>query len=774
MREKINLNRDWYFKEIYEDSDINSLIKDNYIKVDLPHTLKLMPYNEFNYNDYQIESSYKKIIELKKEEDKSYILTFLGIAQKSRIYVNKKLVKENNCGYNTIEIDVTDELKDGVNEIYVYVSSKEENFPPFGNIVDYLGYGGIYRECYLYVTGKSYIINPFFSSYDLLTEEKKYSLSVDVKGDFDGIIKYFVIDNKSPIIEDSFPLRESHSKNGALNSVKLWSIDDPYLYKIRIQLLDTDESLVDEIEFNYGFRDIKINKTGLYLNGVKTIIRGLDRHQAFPYVGYAMPISQQLLDAHILKEELGVNAMRCSHYMNHPQFLDECDKLGIIVYEEFPGWQYIGDIKWKAQALENLDSMILRDRNHPSIFFFGVRINESRDDKEFNIECYKRAKELDPTRIITGTRAHMKGLDIDDCYAYNNFFVELTPKLLFSKGEVTKKSNPYLITEYCGHMHPNKPYDTEKRRLDTSLIHRNIISRVEKEGDIIGAMGWVFADYNTHKNFGPNDMICYHGVLDMFRNPKLSSYVYSAFREKPFLEVSTALAPGDFDGSYYTAPYVYTNMDKVELYKEDTLIGIYNIGKSAKERIFPIYDFYGDTLVEPLGKSKAKRFKKVLEFAFKHGMNFIKLGLRFGPIFLLKNIGELQKYYTDFDKHTYTFKGYRNDELLVTKKMGYGSFEGLDVTLSSDTLDVKETYDVVKVCCKVVDTLGNNPKYMNDIVNISVSDGLSIIGPKAQSTLGGYATFYVRNNSYNSSNEEITISMDRDNVSIKKEISVKA
>ena len=485
MREKINLNRDWYFKEIYEDSDINSLIKDNYIKVDLPHTLKLMPYNEFNYNDYQIESSYKKIIELKKEEDKSYILTFLGIAQKSRIYVNKKLVKENNWGYNTIEIDITDELKDGVNEIYVYVSSKEENFPPFGNIVDYLGYGGIYRECYLYVTGKSYIMNPFFSSYDLLTEEKKYSLSVDVKGDFDGIIKYFVIDNKSPIIEDSFPLRESHSKNGALNSVKLWSIDDPYLYKIRIQLLDKDESLVDEIEFNYGFRDIKIDKTGLYLNGVKTILRGLDRHQAFPYVGYAMPESMQKLDADILKKELGLNAVRTSHYPQSQYFIDRCDEIGLLVFTEMPGWQHIGDSAWKEQAVENLREMVVQYRNHPSIMLWGVRINESVDDDEFYSKTNELAHKLDPTRQTGGVRCYKKGSFLEDVYTYNDFSHVGTNKGVEKKVDITSDMRKaYFVSEYNGHMFPTKAFDWEEHRLEHMLRHANVLDEVNAQTDI--------------------------------------------------------------------------------------------------------------------------------------------------------------------------------------------------------------------------------------------------------------------------------------------------
>ena len=154
-------------------------------------------------------------------------------------------------------------------------------------------------------------------------------------------------------------------------------------------------------------------------------------------------------------------------------------------------------------------------------------------------------------------------------------------------------------------------------------------------------------------------------------------------------------------------------------------------------------------------------------------MNFVELGLKFGPFFLLKNINELKFYFTDFDKHTYALKGYKGSEVVLEKKIGYGSFNGLDVTLSKDYLDVSNTYDVVKVCAKVLDTNGNNPKYLNEVVSINVSNGLEVIGPKTVSTLGGYATFYVRNKGYEPSKEEIIITMDRSSIRIKKSLEIR-
>ena len=145
MRKRTNLNYDWCFKEKFEESDLKVGNFNGFSKVDLPHAQKLIPYNYFDLDDYLFVSTYKKLLNVKKEPNKSYIISFLGIAQRSEIYLNGIKLNENKCGYNQIDLDITKELKDGDNELAVVVSSKEENFPPFGFWVDYLGYGGIYR-----------------------------------------------------------------------------------------------------------------------------------------------------------------------------------------------------------------------------------------------------------------------------------------------------------------------------------------------------------------------------------------------------------------------------------------------------------------------------------------------------------------------------------------------------------------------------------------------------------------------------------------------------
>lgn len=162
----------------------------------------------------------------------------------------------------------------------------------------------------------------------------------------------------------------------------MWEPENPHLYEIRTSLWKNGEMIDARVDIT-GFREAGFRKDGFYLNGKKLRLRGLNRHQSYPYVGYAAPASMQIFDADILKKELGVNAVRTSHYPQSQDFIRRCDEIGLLVFTEFPGWQHIGDEEWKRQAVQNLKEMIVQYRNHPSIILWGVRINESQDDDVF-------------------------------------------------------------------------------------------------------------------------------------------------------------------------------------------------------------------------------------------------------------------------------------------------------------------------------------------------------------------------------------------------------
>ncbi len=182
--------------------------------------------------------------------------------------------------------------------------------------------------------------------------------------------------------------RSSCTMDG-LDGIALWDLDSPVLYTLDLALGD------DAVTHTFGFRAAEFTPEGFRLNGRPLKLRGLNRHQSFPYAGYALGRAAQERDAEILKRELHVNIVRTSHYPQSTWFLDACDRLGLLVLEEIPGWQHIGGDTWKAEAVANVRRMITRDWNHPSIVLWGVRINESQDNHDFYAETNRVAHELD-------------------------------------------------------------------------------------------------------------------------------------------------------------------------------------------------------------------------------------------------------------------------------------------------------------------------------------------------------------------------------------------
>ena len=143
-----------------------------------------------------------------------------------------------------------------------------------------------------------------------------------------------------------------HMEN--LGAIELWGLKTPKLYRVEVRLLHGGQVL-DSDERRIGFREAKFTPQGFSLNGTVVKLRGLDRHQTFPWVGQAMPGRVQRRDAVILRKNLKCNIVRTSHYPQSRHFLDACDEIGLLVLEEIPGWQHIGDQAWKDLSVDNVE-----------------------------------------------------------------------------------------------------------------------------------------------------------------------------------------------------------------------------------------------------------------------------------------------------------------------------------------------------------------------------------------------------------------------------------
>ena len=183
--------------------------------------------------------------------------------------------------------------------------------------------------------------------------------------------------------------------------------------------------------------------------------------------------------------------------------------------EEIPGWQHIGDEAWKERSLKELEDMIIRDYNRPSIVLWGVRINESQDDHSFYERTNALAHSMDSGRQTGGTRYIQRSELLEDVYTYNDFTHDGGKAVFRPQPDTTglEYPVPLLVTESNGHMYPTKRFDQEQRLTEHTLRHLRVINESLGREDLAGGISWCAFDYHTHGCFGSGDKICYHGCL---------------------------------------------------------------------------------------------------------------------------------------------------------------------------------------------------------------------------------------------------------------------
>lgn len=764
MYNRIYLNNDWTFYR--EDTP------EQKETVRLPHTNTELPFNYFDEKLYQFVSVYEKDIAVPEEyTGKVLKLRFEGAAHQSKVYVNDQFAGEHNCGYTEFKVDISALINYGEqNHIKVVLDARESlNVPPFGHVIDYLTYGGLYREVSLEVYEPSYVEDLFIKAGELSVTAQSFTVDATLhlpnpdKSNYKLVFSVF----DGPLCVQTF---DEMNLSDGFNSftlyttdLKIWSPEQPAMYTLKAQLMEGETGL-DYYETTFGLRHVEFRKEGLYVNNKKYDIRGLNRHQCYPYVGYAMPKSVQEYEARMLKYDLGLTAVRTSHYPDSQYFLDECDRIGLMVFTEAPGWQHIGDAVWKQQHLTNVKDMVLQNRNHPSIILWGVRINESQDDDDLYRKANEIAHKYDSTRQTSGVRYLQFSHLLEDVYAYNDFSHTGDNAGITAKCKVTPKFNkPYLVSEHNGHMFPTKEYDCEEHRLSQALRHARVLNDALKpDNGVAGAFGWCMADYNTHKDFGSGDKICYHGVMDMFRNPKMAAAVYASQGcEKPVMEVSSSMDIGEFPGGCLGDVYVFTNADYINLYKNNLFVRRFYPDKEDFPYLphppIKVDDLIGVLFVEQegLSESSSNKIKTVVKSYMKSGMagaltpkNIALLASSMvqDKISVSRFFDLFYKYVGNWgsDATIYKFEAVKNGEVVkeITKAPMNDFF--LKVTPNQTELYEGSTYDVAVVNIECVSKEGNRLVYANDPILLSTEGELELIGPKAVPLRGGCAGTYVK------------------------------
>ena len=766
----LSLCNNWEFTEVWNEAFAQSQGHAQAIR--LPHTVCELPLHYIDHKTYQMLCGYRRTLSIPTEyAGKRLFLQFDGAAHIATIYVNGKECGHHRCGYTAFRCEITDLVTPGEDAIICVKLDTTENsaVPPFGYVIDYLTYGGLYREVWLDVREQSYIEDVY------VTTPRPDVIHVEVMTHGSDHLRLSVLEEDGELLlskETSAPT-DLH-----LPDARLWSCNDPYRYVLKCELLDGYGNVMDTQEVKFGIRTIDFRKDGFYLNGEKTFLRGLNRHQCYPYIGYAAPESLQREDARILKEELSCVAVRTSHYPQSQYFIDECDKLGLLVFTEIPGWQHIGDEAWQEQVCENVKEMVLQYRNHPSIILWGVRINESQDCDELYKRTNEIAHNLDPSRPTSGVRYLEKSHLLEDVYAFNDFSHTGKNGGVRPKEKVAPTADAaILISEHNGHMFPTKSYDPWQKRQEHALRHARVLNDAMVSGKHAGCFGWCMFDYPTHKDFGSGDRVCYHGVMDSFRNPKLAAAVYASQQDqKPVLAISSPMDIGDYPGGQLPDVYAFTNAVEVRLYKNGHFVGHLScddnwsgLGIGSPQRVEDTVGCLLETQ-EDFAPKKAALLRKCLVAIGKKGL----AGL--SPADYLRMAYTMVRYKLTYDDAVKLYGKYignwggeatvwRFDALECGKVVASvtccpSSKLHLEVTASSVTLEEKQSYDMAAIRIRVLDEYGNIAPYAQIPIKLSIEGVAELVGPDVVTAEGGMAGTYIRTSGQRGT-AKLTVSTDQ-------------
>ena len=697
------MNRKWrYSRSVVQGGHARDFDDSKFDSVVIPHTNVRLPWHGFDEKTYELVSLYRRRFKLPPEaRGKRVFVDFEGVMTASTVWINGEKLGEYKGGYTPFSFEMTPHLAfDGENVLAVDVDSTERpDIPPFGYEIDYLTFGGIYREVSLRIVPATFIENIFVRPKDVLSakptvdvdcfiqtlEPSKDVLTIDVELlDGERVIAKTSQQVAAPgAASEPSPhmLRLEH-----LTGINLWDFDKRNLYTARVRLRHGAQSL-DEDSRRFGFRKAEFTDHGFELNGKVIKLRGLDRHQTFPWVGQAMPARVQRRDAQILRDKLKCNIVRTSHYPQSRHFLDACDEIGLLVLEEIPGWQHIGDEPWKQLSIDNVRRMIRRDWNHPSIILWGVRINESKDDHDFYTRTNALAHQLDPTRQTGGIRYFQESEFLEDVFTMNDFGFPLKAP-----------NHPrYLNTEFVGHTYPTKTIDQVERLTEHTIRHARVHDQLASDPQYAGGIGWCAFDYNTHGNFGSGDRICYHGVTDIFREPKPAAGFYKSQcdpAEEIVLEPAFHWARGDASIGFSKA-MVCSNCDHLKFYIDDKLIAE----------------------VDPDRKQ------------FAH--------LRYAPFIL--EMGELFHKWGDL-----RIEGYIQGKQVISKNMSGKGVDTKFMLLPDDTELIADGADTTRVVLRVTDEFGAVQPFANDSIRFELEGPAEIIGDNPFSLIGGTGAIWIR------------------------------
>lgn len=606
-REVYSMNPAWRFhKGAMEGAETKEFNDKDWTVVSLPDGIEYLPTEASGCINYQGEVWYRKHFTPDAAlKGKKLFLHFEAIMGKSKVFVNGKLLTEHFGGYLPVIADVTDVLDwNGDNVIAVWADNSDDpSYPPgkAQDVLDYTYFGGIYRDCWLIAHNNVFITDPNYENEvaggglfvafgkvsDALAEvQLKIHVRNATKNPFSGRVEYMLLQpdgTEVARLSDKIQVKAGRattvSDRMPVKQPMLWTPSTPTLYNLLVRVLDKEENVIDGYRRRIGIRSIEFKgKDGFYLNGRpygKPLI-GANRHQDFAVVGNAVANSIHWRDAKKLKD-VGMEIIRNAHCPQDPAFMDACDELGLFVIVNTPGWQFWNDAPEFAQRVySDIRNVVRRDRNYPSVWLWEPILNETwypadfakntRDivDAEYPYPyCYSgsdsearghenfpvyfahpanmqdASKEIDPTKTYF-TREW--GDNVDDWSSHNS-----PSRVARNWGEQPMRVQ---AQHYACPYYPVTSYD---------VLYKQSPQHVG---------GCLWHSFDHQRGYHPDPF--YGGLMDVFRQPKYSYYMFMAQRPAvkndrnagsgPMVYIAHEMTP--FSGKDVT---VYSNCDEVRL-----------------------------------------------------------------------------------------------------------------------------------------------------------------------------------------------------------------
>lgn len=516
---------------------------------------------------------------------KHAMLVFEGISTSSVIYLNGSVVERSYSLYSEIAVDVTDRLYfDRINTLAVFTR---------GSDVEGWWYegAGIYRHVKLYIKEPLHIAHNGLWAKPVLCAgtENRWEVVLETtleNSGYDaaeGTVHACLYDGEQLISEASVAgICGADAQNETLCKLKTenpvrWDVDNPKLYTLRVDLLQNGQ-VIDSDSTRIGFRIFSIDADkGFFLNDRPLKIKGTCNHQDHAGVGVAVPDSIQYYRVRRLKE-MGCNAYRCAHNPPAREILDACDEFGLIVMDENRTFET------RPDAIKNLEMMIRRDRNHPSVIFYSLFNEEPLQNSSEGRAIYKRLKsrvlKLDDTRLLTGAindMIHPNGAGMEMEVLGRNYGPQTVAEIhkqYPDKPIIGAENNSAVTTRGCYRtdmeQHLLSNYDEEAVPWGQTI--RENWKIVRSQAFFSGIFVWTGFDYRGEPSpfLWPSHSSSF-GIMDTCGFPKDAYYFTQAvFLEEPMLHI---LPHWNWTPGEIVRVMTVTNCDEVELFLNGTSLG---------------------------------------------------------------------------------------------------------------------------------------------------------------------------------------------------------